>query len=118
MGQSDVTYDRELIAAFLEREIDTRGSWNAFAASSGVSRATLYRIREGNPRVTVAKMRQVEKALSLPFDTFQLVAVHDLGGLRELGLSGELVAWLARRIEGSPARGARSTSRTRSPRDT
>lgn len=111
-------YDRDLIGKYLEREVEQRGSWSSFAAESRVSRATLYRMRDADPTVTVAKMRQAERALSLPFDTFQLVAVHDFGGLRELGLAGEVVGWLERQARDSRASAAPSTSRKRSERAT
>lgn len=111
-------YDRHLIGRTVEREVESRGSWTAFAKDSGVSRATLARVRDADERVSVQIMRQIERALSLPFDTFQAIAVHDFQGLREIGVEEGLVRWVERESTVYSASDAPTTRRTRSTRDT
>ena len=71
------TYDRRLVGLFVEREIESRMSWARFSGESKVSRSTLYRVRDADPRITQPIFRKIERALSLPFDTLTAVAVHD-----------------------------------------
>lgn len=98
--------DRRLIGLLVEREVESRMSWSHFADLSGVSRATLYRVKEGDPRVTQRVLRQIERALDLPFDALTSVGVHDWISLRNNGLSEELITWLTRGAGNSSASGA------------
>lgn len=118
MTQHEITYDRRLIGQFLERMVERKHTWSKFAALADVSRASLHRMQTGDPRVTVSTMRKVEEGLSLPFDTFQLVAVHDLGGLRELGIEAGVLEWLGRQIKDSAEADAASASSRSSTRAT
>lgn len=86
--------NRALIGRFVAHEVESHGSWNKFAVESGVSRATLYRIRDVDPTVTPRIFRQVERGMSLAPDTFATIAVHDWGGLREMGLEEGIIRWL------------------------
>lgn len=88
--------DRRLIGRLLQREVEIRGSWSKFAGASGVSRATLYRVRDADETVTIRIWRQIEAGLGLPYDSFASVAAHDFDVLRELGVEEGLVRWLER----------------------
>jgi hypothetical protein len=94
--------DRKLIADAVEHELfrhpDFRGNWSALERESRVSHSTMSRLKRADERVTQGKMRQIEAALGLPFDTLATVGAGDLDGLRELGVPDKLIAWLTPRI--------------------
>lgn len=96
-----MSLDRPLIAAIVEREMRrtrTLGTWSALERASGVSRSTLYRIRDGEERVEASTIERVGTALGLPYDALITAGTHDLDGLVELGVSDELVAWVGQQI--------------------
>lgn len=111
--------DRALIAALVEREVESTTTWSRFSAEAGVSRATMHRLKVGDPRVTQRTLRRIEHALSLPFDSLTQVGVHDWDGLSRQGLNGEVIEWLKNKTTqsgSSSATDASSTSKTRSRR--
>ncbi|GAA2039434.1 hypothetical protein GCM10009740_35240 [Terrabacter terrae] len=96
-----MTLDRKIIGAIVERQMRrtrTLGSWPALERASGVSRSTLYRIRDADPRVEAATFERVGAALGLPYDALITAATHDLDGLVELGVDHELVHWVGKEI--------------------
>lgn len=103
--------DRELIGHFIEREVESRTTWSRFSAESGVSRATLYRLKGGDPKVKQGTLRRIETALSLPFDTLTHVGAHDWDTLSRQGLNGEVIEWL-KGMATSSATSASKRSRT------
>lgn len=103
--------DRELIGRLVEREVESRTSWARFAEASNVSRATLYRVKDGDPRITERILRRIERALALPFDSLSAVGAHDFDGLTAMGLDEGLVIWL-RQNATSPATSAQTTLTT------
>lgn len=112
--------DRKLIGQLLSRMIDRNWpSWATVERESGVSRATLYRIKDADPRILPKTLRRIEGTLGLPYDTFVMVGEHDWDGLAEVGLDAELIAWLQRTAapapEEAPARPAKAV-RGRTPR--
>lgn len=94
--------DRRLIAEAVEHELfshpDFRGNWSALERESRVSHSTMSRLKRADDRVTVMSFRKIEAALRLPFDTLATVGMHDIDGLRELGVDDRLVTWLAPRV--------------------
>lgn len=100
--------DRKLIADAVEHELythpDFRGNWSALERESRVSHSTMSRLKRGDERVQSGSMRKIEAALGLPFDTLATIGVHDLDGLRELGVSDALVRWLTPRVAATPPR--------------
>ncbi len=111
--------DRQLIGKLIEREVESRMSWAAFASLSNVSRATLYRAKDGDPQVTVQTFRRIERALGLPYDTMASVGAHDFDVLVGIGVDKDLVEWLRRTAAGSSsAENALHTSRKHGSRAT
>lgn len=74
----------------------SRMSRQELASVAGISRASLYRVLGGDPKVAPRTLRRVEAALSLPYDTLTFVAAHDWQTLAEIGAPSELVAWMRR----------------------
>lgn len=108
--------DRPLIGLLVEREVESTTTWSKFSAESGVSRATMHRLKVGDPRIKQQTLRRIERALSLPFDTLTKVGAHDWEGLSRQGLNGEVVEWLKENAtiqrKDSSAKSASKTSRT------
>jgi len=95
------TLDRPLIARFVERQMRrdrNLGSWPALEKASGVSRSTLHRLRNHDPRVVVSTFARLEPALGLPDDTILLVGVHDLDGLAEVGANPDVIDWVGKEL--------------------
>ena len=94
--------DRQLIADAVEHQLFTnpafRGNWSELERESRVSHSTMSRLKRADERVSQAKMRQIEAALGLPFDTLASVGAGDLDALRELGAPESLIKWLTPRI--------------------
>lgn len=102
--------DRELIGRLIEREVESRMSWTRFAQVSEVSRATLYRVKDGDPTITTRTYRKIERALGLPFDSLSSVSAHDFDVLQRMGMDRGLIAWLREQAKTSaPAEDAPST---------
>lgn len=102
--------DRKLIGLLVEREVEGRMSWTAFSQRANVSRATLYRVKEGDPKVTDRTFRRIEKALGLPFDSLSSVGAHDFDVLQQMGMERGLVTWLMHEArKSSPAKGVPHT---------
>lgn len=89
-------HDRTLIGRLVEREVESRMSWAKFATVSGVSRATLYRVKDADPVVTERILRRIERGLGLPFDSLVTVGAHDFDQLEAMGMDAGLVEWLRR----------------------
>lgn len=109
-AEGEKVRDRWLIGQLVEREVEATTTWSRFAADSKVSRATLYRVKEGDEKITDRTFRRIERALGLPFDTLSSVGAHDFDVLLEIGVDRSLVEWL-RRTEAASRRapGARPT---------
>lgn len=90
--------DRELIAALVKRGVESRMSWQKFAEVSKVSRATLYRVQDADPRVTERTLRRIERGLGLPYESLSSVGAHDFDVLIEQGMDRGLVQWLQRQV--------------------
>lgn len=93
--------DRALIGRIIEREMrrnPTLGSWTSLERASRVSRSTLYRARDGDPRVETPTFQRIEAALGLPYDTLITAGAHDFDGLLELGVSPDLVTWVRKDV--------------------
>lgn len=103
--------DHKLIGLLVARLVEPRMSWDELAHAARVHRSTMYRLRDGDPRVTQRTMRRVESALSLPFDTLTAVGVHDWATLtRENAIDKGMVQWLQGKAgESWSARDAPST---------
>ena len=101
------TFDRELVGKFLRRVVAAQSNWTVAAARCKVSRATLYRVRDGNPNVEHSTLRRIETGLRLPYETFSYVGMREYDSLREIGVPEDLVRWLERN-DGSVQRGGRS----------
>lgn len=96
--------DRKLIGKAVEREMRRNraiGSWPALDRATGVSRATLYRLRDGDPKITAGTFARVEAGLGMTTDTLLAIGLHDLEELADLGASSELVSWVRKEIEKS-----------------
>lgn len=103
--------DRQLIAGAVEllmRRVRGLGSWSALERESGVSRSTLYRLKDADPRVETSTFARIEHALQLPPDTLVTIGVHDTEGLAELGVEPWLSSWVGKEI----ARKGQGDSRT------
>ena len=93
--------DRHLIAAVIERTMrrDPRfGTWAGLERAAGVSHTQMHRVKTASDKVSVAMFERIEGVLGLPSDTLITVGVRDLAGLRELGVSPDLVAWVAAKM--------------------
>lgn len=117
--------DRALVGLLAERLLTSTITYVDFEKRSGVSRSTIYRVIDGDPRVTTKTLRKIETSLGLPFDTLQAVTVHDWPTLRRIGVEEGLVQWLEEKAsQGTPtptnsaAKGAPSTSTTPGKRAT
>lgn len=89
--------DHRLIGLYVARLVEPRMTWDELAEASGVHRSTLYRLRDGDPRVTHKILRRVELALSLEYDTLTAVGVHDWLSLgTDFALDEGMIAWLRR----------------------
>lgn len=106
--------DRRLIGLLVEREVESRMNWTDFAEHSGVSRATLHRVKVGDPRVTQRVFRQIERALDLPFDALTAVGVHDWISLEDDGTTQEMITWLKRGAGTTSSAGSASSTSTKS----
>lgn len=93
--------DRALIGQLVKKEVESRMSWQRFAELSGVSRATLYRVRDADPRVTEQTLRKIERGLDLPYESLESVGAHDFDVLIGQGMERGLVQWLQSRSESS-----------------
>jgi transcriptional regulator with XRE-family HTH domain len=105
--------DRALIGRIVSREIPRNrriGTTQGLADASGVSRSTLYRVRDADPTIGMGTFARIEAALDLPPDTLITAGVHDLAGMVELGVAADLVEWVRREIDrpGNPARTMRT----------
>jgi hypothetical protein len=97
MEEGNMTRDRKLIGRIIEREMRRNpnlGSWTALERASRVSRSTLYRAKDGDPRVETPTFERIEAALDLPYETLATAGMHDFDGLLELGVAPALVAWI------------------------
>lgn len=110
--------DRALIGQYVSREVESRMSWTDFATQSNVSRATLHRVVQADPRVTIQVFRRIERGLSLPFDTLTTVGVHDWHTLREWGVGEEVLRWLEKKASILSASDAPPSTRKPSRRAT
>ena len=89
--------DRALIGRIIERQMRRHpelGSWTALERASRVSRSTLYRAKDGDPRVETPTFERIEAALGLPYETLATAGAHDFDGLLELGVDPDLVGWI------------------------
>lgn len=89
--------DRVLMGRIIEREMERNpalGTWTALERASRVARSTLYRARDGDPRIESRTLRRIEGALGLPYDALNTASLHDFDAMLELGVSPELVAWV------------------------
>lgn len=91
--------DLTLVGLLVKREVESRMSWQKFAELSGVSRATLYRVQEGDPRVTEQTLRKIERGLGFPYESLSSVSARDFDVLTEMGMERGLVQWLTRQAE-------------------
>ena len=91
--------DRALIGHLVKKEVESRMSWQRFAEISGVSRATLYRVQNADPRVTEQTLRKIERGLDLPYESLSSVGAHDFDVLIGQGMERGLVQWLQSRSE-------------------
>ena len=91
--------DLTLVGLLVKREVESRMSWQKFAELSGVSRATLYRVQEGDPRITEQTLRKIERGLGLPYESLASVSARDFDVLTEMGMERGLVQWLTRQAE-------------------
>lgn len=91
--------DLTLVGLLVKREVESRMSWQKFAELSGVSRATLYRVQEGDPRVTEQTLRKIERGLGFPYESLASVSARDFDVLTEMGMERGLVQWLTRQVE-------------------
>lgn len=94
--------DRRLVGRYVEHEVEARTSWSKFAGTSGVSRATLYRVKAGDPKVETSTLRKVERGLGLPFDTLDHVGAHRFDELEAVGMAPSVIAWLRREATTAP----------------
>ena len=102
-----VNQDRKLVGEVVQMLIDSgRMTKMEFARESGVGRATLYRVLNGNGEVEVATLRRLESSLSLPYDTLSFIATHDWRSLVEVGTDANLVRWVRRKMAISEAEGS------------
>lgn len=108
--------DLRLVGKLVEREVESRMSWSKFATVSGVSRATLYRVKDGDPKITERILRRIERGLGLPFDSLSAVSAHDFDGLTAMGIDRGLVIWLQQTAT-SPATSVGNTSTRRGHQD-
>lgn len=93
--------DRNLIADVIEhtmRRDPTLGTWSALERASGVSHATMHRVKNASPKVTVGTFQRIEGALGLPVDTLVTVAAHDIEGLHEIGAPAEVIGWVLAKV--------------------
>lgn len=93
--------DRSLIGRIVQREMRRSrnlGSWTALDRASGVSRSTLYRVRDGDDRIEEKTYARIEAALGLPYDTLHTAGERDIDGLIELGVDTDLVRWIQTEI--------------------
>ena len=97
MEEDNMTRDRALIGRIIEREMRRNpdlGTWTALERASRVARSTLYRARDGDPRVETQTFQRIEGALGLPYDSLSMAGMHDFDGMLEIGVSPELVSWV------------------------
>lgn len=93
----DKRLDMPLIAAVLDRQISRTpglGNPERLARTSGISRATIYRILKHDDRVKIRTLQQLEPHLGLPFDSLAAIGHHDFDVLAELGVEADLIGWI------------------------
>jgi hypothetical protein len=96
--------DRALIGRIVERQIPRNpqiGTMQGLAVASRVSRSTIYRVTDGDPTVSSSTLARIEAALGLPHDTLITAGAHDLHGLVEIGVPGDVVAWVSKELSKS-----------------
>lgn len=93
---SEEEWDRDLLAQFLTREVARYGSWSEMIRATKTPRATLYRMKAGDPTVKRVKWLQLGAALGLPMDAIDAIALRDCETARELGLPDDLILWMGR----------------------
>lgn len=101
--------DRHLIADVIERAVRRDphiGTWSALERAVRVSHSQMHRVKTGSPNVSAAMFQRIEAVLGLPMDTLHTIGVHDIDGLRELGVPADLVEWVAARVIKSSENGA------------
>jgi hypothetical protein len=101
MEEDNMARDRALIGRIIEREMRRNpnlGTWTALERASRVARSTLYRARDGDPRVESPTFQRIESALGLPYDALAMAGMHDFDGMLEIGVAPELVSWLRKEI--------------------
>ena len=91
--------DRVLIGQLVKKEVESRMSWEVAAKACSVSRATLYRVRDADPRVTEQTLRKIERGLGFPYESLSSVGAHDFDVLIGQGMERGLVQWLQSRSE-------------------
>jgi hypothetical protein len=107
--------DRELAGRLVQRLVETSTTvptWSALSVAAKVSRSSLYRMRDGDPKVTAQVYRRVETALGLPYESLASVAAHDFDVCRDMGMEEGIVRWLEKQAqcqESSSATGAPTT---------
>lgn len=101
MEQTRPIRDRDLMWRIIERQIPRQpriGTLQGLADASGVSRSTIYRAKAGDPDVGVRTYARLEAALGLPSDTLITAGKHDLAGMVEIGVPGDIVAWVSKEL--------------------
>lgn len=93
--------DRDLMWRIIEMEMPRRRdvkNIQGLVEAAGVSRGTIYRMRDGDPNVGDNKYRSVEAALGFPPDTLRTAGMHDTAGLADISAPGHLIVWLSKEL--------------------
>jgi hypothetical protein len=115
--------DRELIGKVIEREVARTTKYAVLAVKIDLSVSTLYRARDGWSQTSPSTLSKIERGLELPYGTFALIGDRNPDGLRSLGVSEELIAWIKHEMNtttttAEPTRSAQKTSTPRTKRVT
>ena len=102
-------FDRALVGNIVRKEVNRRfGSVSAFVMGAELSRKTVERVMAGDAKVTFSTLERIEGALDLPRDTLNLIGVHDVEGLKEIGVEPDLVRWIASELRREQPKGRRT----------
>ena len=96
--------DRRRIATFLRAALGWKGMTGVGLTSTGrISRATIDRVKRGDPNVSDTMLRALGDALDLPRDFLIYVGEGDLSRINRATDDPDLIRWTTDLILGEPS---------------
>lgn len=102
-------HDHKLVGALINRAQEIEyPSLSAFHRDLKVSRATAYRLINGDPRVKAATLRRAEHLLGFGHGLLDAVREHDTTRIAQCDLRDDLRAWLLDQLGAGKSKRARN----------